>query len=201
MDKIVELLGIPGTVVAGIAILWAVLQLVGEICSLKGKIVPEFMNIRRLIKRRKEEKEQHQKQLDNIQDQLDTIISFYSPDSLKKRDKWMKDVDDRLDKHDTVLEDIISLKDLVDTNTELTIDLYINTCRHRIIDFAGKVTTDMVLSREEFNRIFKVHKEYEDMLEKHGKTNGEVDVAYRVITEAYQEKLKNHTFLEDLRGY
>ena len=32
-------------------------------------------------------------------------------------------------------------------------------------------------------------------------TNGEVDIAYRVIQESYKERLQDHTFLEDVRGY
>ena len=32
-------------------------------------------------------------------------------------------------------------------------------------------------------------------------TNGEVDIAYGVIQDAYKERLRDHTFLEDVRGY
>lgn len=32
-------------------------------------------------------------------------------------------------------------------------------------------------------------------------TNGEVDVAILVIQESYAQHMKEHTFLEDVRGY
>ena len=53
----------------------------------------------------------------------------------------------------------------------------------------------------EFNRIFKTYKNYENFLEKHNMTNGEVDIAYRIIKESYEDHMKNHTFVEDIRGY
>ena len=32
-------------------------------------------------------------------------------------------------------------------------------------------------------------------------TNGEVDIAYRIISESYETHMRNHTFIEDIRGY
>ena len=56
-------------------------------------------------------------------------------------------------------------------------------------------------TREQFNRIFKTHKEYEEIIEKHGLTNGEVNIAIHIIQEQYEVRMKNHSFIEDVRGY
>ena len=32
-------------------------------------------------------------------------------------------------------------------------------------------------------------------------TNGEVDIAYRIINDAYAYRLTHHLFIENLRGY
>lgn len=32
-------------------------------------------------------------------------------------------------------------------------------------------------------------------------TNGEVDIAIRIIKEAYENHMRNHTFIENIRGY
>ena len=58
-----------------------------------------------------------------------------------------------------------------------------------------------MVSREEFNRIFKVYAKYEKFLEEHEMTNGEIDIAYQIIKESYEQHLLNHTFIEDIRGY
>ena len=31
-------------------------------------------------------------------------------------------------------------------------------------------------------------------------TNGEIDINYQIIKESYEEHLRNHTFIEDVRG-
>ena len=78
----------------------------------------------------------------------------------------------------------------------------INDKRNVIIDFASRVSnSNTIVTREYFNRIFKTYQEYEDMIKKEGLTNGEVDVAYHIIVEAYEERLSNHSFLEDERGW
>lgn len=87
-------------------------------------------------------------------------------------------------------------------NTKLTEEMFIQNSRDRIIDFATKVADEKVpVSREEFNRIFKVYEKYERFLEEHGMTNGEVDIAYRTIRESYEQHMRNHSFIEDIRGY
>ena len=57
------------------------------------------------------------------------------------------------------------------------------------------------VTREQFNRIFKVHQEYESIIESNGMTNGEVDIALSIIKESYEKHMRNHTFVEDARGY
>jgi hypothetical protein len=80
--------------------------------------------------------------------------------------------------------------------------LYINVNRNRILDFARLIADDNVLaSREEFTRIYKINKEYHLTLAKYGRENGEVDIAMRLIDEAYDHRMKHHTFIEDIRGY
>ena len=81
-------------------------------------------------------------------------------------------------------------------------EIFVQNSRDRIIDFATKVSDEnSMVSREEFNRIFKVHKKYEDFLEERKLTNGEVDIAYRIITDSYEKHMRDHTFVEDIRGY
>ena len=93
---------------------------------------------------------------------------------------------------------VVALKD----NTKMTEEVFVQGSRDRIIDFATKVgNSDSMLSREEFNRIFKVYDKYEKFLEERGLTNGEVDIAIRIIRESYEQHMKHHTFIEDLRGY
>ena len=87
-------------------------------------------------------------------------------------------------------------------NTKLTEEMFIQSSRDRIIDFATKVANENApVSREEFNRIFKVYDKYEKYLEDHKMTNGEIDIAYRIIKDSYEKHMRSHSFIEDVRGY
>lgn len=200
--KGIEFLGIPMTIAIVVVGLFLILHVIGSILDFKGKVVPEIINMRGYLRRKKEEKEKQKKLLENVQNALDEMKQHYSPENIARRNEWMDWVNRRAEVYDEALDDLRSMKDTLLSNNELTLDLYINVNRNRIIDFASKVANEKIsFSREEFNRIFKVYNEYEAILEQHGKTNGEVDVAYRIITEAYEHHMRNHTFIEDMRGY
>ena len=185
-----------------IILLFVVMQLVGELLEFKGKVVPEFVKIRKYFTRKKNEKIEMRNTLQQVQTLLNDVNQHYSADNITKRDKWMQWVNERAQVYDDSVIELKALKDDIAANNELTLDLYININRNRIIDFASKIVKENApVSREEFNRIFKTHDMYEDILKKHNKTNGEVDIAIRIIEESYADHMKNHSFLEDIRGY
>lgn len=201
-----EYLGVPlsvGLIVIG---MFCIMQIIGEILEFKGKVVPEFLKIRKFFSRRKKEKDEVSQTIKEVKELLSDVNEHYSDDNISKRNTWMKWVNDRAVAYDESIVEIV--KNLAATtqalkeNTKLTEEMFIQSSRDRVIDFSTKVANESAaVSREEFNRIFKVYDKYEKFLAEHGMTNGEIDIAYRVITEAYEARLKNHSFTEDIRGY
>lgn len=197
-----EYLNMPAKVGFAIILLFLITQVIGEILEFTGKVVPEYIKIRKYFARKKQEKLQYHETLKKVQELLDDVNEHYSCDNITKRNEWMEWVNNRAIVYDEAVLELTSLKDALFANNELTLDLYININRNRIIDFASKIANeDVVVSREEFNRIFKIYNEYEDILHKHNKTNGEVDIAIRIIKESYGNHMKHHSFIEDIRGY
>ena len=178
------------------------MQIIGELLEFKGKVVPEFVKIRKYFSRKKQEKECISQTLQQVQELLNDVNQHYSTDNITKRNEWMQWVNERAAVYDASVAELTSLKDALAANNELTLDLYINVNRNRIIDFASKIANcDVIVSREEFNRIFKTYAEYESILDKYGKTNGEVDIAISIIKDSYANHIKHHSFIEDIRGY
>lgn len=90
----------------------------------------------------------------------------------------------------------------MDKNNEDTLALLIDSKRNTIINFAHLVIDeDKPVTREQFNRIFKLYEEYKDIIRKNKMTNGEVDIAIRIIRESYETHMRHHSFVEDIRGY
>jgi hypothetical protein len=202
----IEYLKLPATVAGIIVGIILVANLVGELLELKGKVVPGFMKIRKYFKRKREEKREQAETLKEVKKLLADVNGHYSADNISKRDAWMGWVNSRAEVYDN---SIIEIKDklalvtaALQDNSKLTEELFVQSSRDRIIDFGILVADgEKIVSREQFHRIFKVHEDYEKFLKKRGLTNGETDIAMRVINESYATHMREHTFLEDVRGY
>lgn len=202
----IEYLNLPEKALLILVSIFFVMQIIGELLEFKGKVVPEFFKVRKYFIRKKKEKNETRQVLEEVKRLLSDVDAHYSADNIAKRDSWMKWVDDRAIVYDNSIGEINkSLSDFakaLNDCTNMTEEMFVQSSRDRIIDFAAKAGNEnSMVSREEFNRIFKVYKNYEEFLKEHGRTNGEVDIAYKIIQESYAEHIKNHTFIEDIRGY
>ena len=188
----------------GLAIIgvFLIMQIVGEILEFKGKVVPEFVKIRKYFARKKQERQTMREMSTTIHDVktvLNSVESHYSEDNIAKRDAWMKWVNDRAVVYDQSIE---VLKEEMDKNTKITMSLYIESKRSSIISFASYcVCSDNPVTREQFKRVFRLYAEYEEIIKDNDLQNGEVDIAIRIIREAYENHLRNGSFVEDVRGY
>lgn len=206
MINYIEYLGIPLKIAIVLVAIFFAMQAIGEFLEFKGKVVPEFFKIRKWFTRRKREKAEVTQTLKDVQVLLNDVNNHYSADNIAKRDGWMKWVNDRAEVYDESIkqlrEALTEVMQALKDNTKLTEEMFIQSSRDRIIDFATKTSNENVMvSREEFNRIFKVYAKYEKYLEEHKMTNGEVDINYQIIKESYEQRLRDHAFTEDIRGY
>ena len=195
IEYITENTNAPALVIIGLVVLFFVMQIVGEILEFKGKVVPEFVKVRKYFARRKKEREDKKEMtttLKEVQTLLSDVKQHYSDDNIKMRDGWMQAVNNELAENKEHWREL----------NKAVLALLIDSKRNTIIAFAARVIdSSCLVTREEFNRIFKLYEEYENIIEDNRMTNGEVDIAIRIIREAYEERLKNHSFVEDIRGY
>lgn len=202
MLNYIEYLNVPSQIAIALIAVLFVLQLIGEFLNFKGKAVPEIMSIRKYFARKKSERKVIRELPDTIQDLKDivnNISEHYNTDNISKRDKWIDNVNNKLMMEDKLVRDLD--KKLDEANKDI-VSILVDNKRDTIIDFASKVSnSNTLVTKEQFNRVFKLYKEYEDLISKNGLTNGEVDIAYRIIVESYEEHLSNHTFIEDTRGW
>lgn len=202
LEYINQYFNIPIVLIIAIIVFFAISNLIGEILEFKGKVVPEFIKFRKYFARKKQERETLAKMpemMNDVQKLLGDVNQHYSEDNIAMRNKWIDAVNTRLDDHESIVNEI---NRKLDKNSEDITDLRIDNKRDTIIGFAEKVCDDgYPATREQFNRVFKIYNEYERIIDERGMTNGEVDVAHKIINEAYQARLKNHTFIEDVRWH
>lgn len=214
-----EYLNAPSKVIGAVLLFLVITNIIGEILELKGKVVPEFIKIRKYFARKKKERialskvtdvlDEHGQMaqtISNVERLLSDIDKHYSQDNIAMRDGWMKEVNEhivesekRRKEQDSLMRE---LNEKLDKNNAVTLSILIENKRNSIIDFASKVIDESYpVTKEQYNRIFKIYEEYEDIIKENELTNGEVDIAIRIIRESYEKHLKNHTFIEDVRGY
>lgn len=202
MIEYIEYLNVPTKVALSIVALFLITQVVGELMEVQGKVVPEFVKIRKYFSRKKQEREilrQVPETLREVQQSLNEFKSHYDTDNIRMRDNWIKSVNESLKENDKWIKEFDKK---LDKNNADTLSLLIENKRNTVIAFASKVVDEnSSVTREEFTRVFKLYKEYEDIIKDNNLTNGEIDIAYHIIMDAYEIHMKNHSFVEDVRGY
>lgn len=202
MIEYIEYLNVPTKVALSIVALFLITQVVGELMEVQGKVVPEFVKIRKYFSRKKQEREilrQVPETLREVQQSLNEFKSHYDTDNICMRDNWIKSVNESLKENDKWIKEFDKK---LDKNNADTLSLLIENKRNTVIAFASKVVDEnSSVTREEFNRVFKLYKEYEDIIKDNNLTNGEIDIAYHIIMDAYKTHMENHSFVEDVRGY
>lgn len=202
MLEYLEYLNLPVKIGVAIVGLFLISQVIGELIELKGKTVPEIIKIRKYFARKKKERQTMRdmvQTIDDVKKTLDELNMHYSTDNINMRDNWIKSVNSKLEQNDTYIK---KLEQMLDKNNRDTLSLLVDSKRNSIINFASFVIDGKTpVTREQFNRIFKLYEEYEEIIKSNGMTNGEVDIAIRIIKESYECHMKSHTFVEDLKGY
>ena len=183
IKEAVGTLGINGSIAVVIVIVFAILQLIGEFIEAFGKVAPPLLNVRKSIKEKlrknREEKQEAKEMLEQVKsllaekedtketlEQVKTLLSdvnkHYNSDNISKRNEWMTWVNKRAVVYDSKIEELVALKNVIDKiaialdcNAKTTDEMFKESCRDRIINFASKVTNPLELvSQEEFNRVF-----------------------------------------------
>ena len=103
MIEYIEYLNVPTKVALSIVALFLITQVVGELMEVQGKVVPEFVKIRKYFSRKKQEREilrQVPETLREVQQSLNEFKSHYDTDNIRMRDNWIKSVNESLKEND-----------------------------------------------------------------------------------------------------
>ena len=193
--KGVEFLGIPATIAIALVGLFLVLQVIGELCELKGKIVPEFLKIRKYFKRKKQEKEETAQMIRECKEALLEFNSHYDPENIAKRNNWMHEVDDNVKNNDHLIHKLDSKIDkLLETNETLTTQLEqvksnvleneADRLRSELFDCGNRCRRHIRLHPEEMEHIRVVYKKYAEVLHQ----NGPGATEFKFITDYYNKQ-------------
>lgn len=220
LEALAGYVSVPTWMIVGLIILFLISQVIGEIIELCGKVAPGFMKLRKRAQERKEKERLNEEKMAEMTAALERsssvvskLLSKYDDDNIDKRNRWMHSVDDAREDYyhykdesredrASIHDELASLAKKLDKNNEITLSLQIENKRSSIINFAARVADPTsIVSHEEFRRVFRIYEEYEKIIAEYKMTNGEVDISIRIIREAYEDRLKTNSFIENERGY
>ena len=189
--KGIEYLGVPMTITIVLIVVYLILHIIGFILDFKGKVIPEIINIRGRMRRKREEKEalQECKQL------LSEFNSHYSKDNIAKRDAWMHGVDDSVKTYDNVMHALDGKIDkLLEFNENLqeqlnqvksnVLENEADRLRSELFDCGNRCRRNIRLHPEEMEHIRVVYHKYSEVLHQNGTGESE----FKFITNYYNNQ-------------
>ena len=200
--KGIEFLGIPATVAIVLVGTFLVLQIIGELCELKGKVVPEFLKIRKYFKRKKEEKKEASKTLEEatktlkeVQERLNEINAHYDKDNIAKRNDWMNGVNTNIADNDKLIHSLVEKIDqLLDAHTSLETQIKqvkdnvltneADRLRSELFDCGNRCRRKIRLHPEEMEHMRAVYDKYSNVLHQ----NGPGEAEFKFITDYYNKQ-------------
>lgn len=193
--KAIEFLGIPTTIAIALVGLFLIFQIIGELCELKGKIVPEYLKVRKYFKRKKQEKEDTKQMIQDCKQALLEFNSHYSPANIAKRNNWMHEVDDSVKSNDELIQKLDGKMDqLLETNKTLTTQLEqvksnvleneADRLRSELFDCGNRCRRRIRLHPEEMEHIRAVYKKYSEVLHQ----NGPGEKEFNFISDYYNKQ-------------
>ena len=90
--------------------------------------------------------------------------------------------------------EIQKIEDLLKDIQGNCIDERISTLRWRILDFTSGLAGGRRYNKETFQQVIEMDHQYEEILEKYGKSNDVVNESMKFIKDTYQQKLRNGDF-------
>lgn len=193
--KAIEYLGMPATIAITLVILFVVLQIIGEIVEVFGKVSPEFLKVRKYYSRKKKEREENQQMIKDCKVLLSEFNSHYDEDNITKRDNWMHQVDDSVKSNDQFIHKLDGKIDKLlaaneDLKTELNqvksnvLENEADRLRSELFDCGNRCRRNIRLHPEEMEHIRASFKKYSKVLHQ----NGPGEAEFKFITEYYNRQ-------------
>lgn len=198
----IEFLGVPGWVAIAIVGILLIIQIIGCILDFKGKVVPEIINMRGHLRRKREEKEEAERKaketaetLAEVKQLLSDVNAHYNKDNITKRNDWMKSVDKSVGDNDKLIQTLDGKIDkLLETNENLkeqlsqvksnVLENEADRLRSELFDCGNRCRRNIRLHPEEMDHIRDVYHKYSDVL----KQNGPGEKEFNFITDYYNRQ-------------
>lgn len=185
MLNYLERLSVPEWFVLIVIGLAVVAEVVGWLSKIWGVIAPKVFKISTASSRKKE---------------IEKIILSNQNDIRLLKEKHCHDMEESKSADQDLKDEVNKTNEKLDKISDLVLNMRIENMRKTLLDFAsgiGDVSKNRKYTKEQFDEMFLLHKDYEELLKEHNMTNGRVDISMEIIREKYKYNVLHGGFLED----
>ena len=191
----INYIGVPMSIAIVIIGIVLVMQIIGEIVEAFGKVVPEFLKIRKYFKRKRREREEINQMISDCKRMLLDFNSHYDQDNITKRNDWMNKVNTGIKNNDTLIQALDGKIDKILTaNEKLTkqveqvksnvLENEADRLRSELFDCGNRCRRKIRLHPEEMDHIRDVYEKYANVLHQ----NGPGEREFLFITDYYNKQ-------------
>ena len=182
MLNYLERLSIPESFILIVIGLAVIAEIVGWISKIWGVVAPRFFKISTANSRKKE---------------IEKVILSNQNEIRLLKEKHNADME-KSDEADLALKDEINkTNEKLDKISDLVLKMRIENMRKTLLEFASDIGSGKICTKEQFNEMFILYRDYEDLLKEHHMTNGRVDISMEIVREKYKYNVLHSGFLED----
>lgn len=124
---------------------------------------------------------------ENLMERVDTMeneIDTFKENRIHDREQSFEIQRQLTENQNDIKESLNGLKKMI-------IKKDIDDMRWDILDFGSGVIANRPYSKEQYDHVFEIYQNYENVLEENGMENGRVDMSMDFIRKRYAEKLEN----------
>lgn len=185
MLNYLERLSVPEWLVLIVIGLAVIAEVAGWLSKIWDVIAPKVFKISTASSRKKE---------------IEKIIISNQNEIRLLKEKHCNDMEKSEETDSELKDEINKTNEKLDKISDLVLDMRIENMRKTLLDFAsgvGDSSKNRKYTKEQFDEMFLLHKDYEELLEEHHMTNGRVDISMEIIREKYKYNVLHGGFLED----
>lgn len=182
MLNYLETLNTPEWIVLIIVFLIVIVEIIKIISTLWGVIAPKIFKISTNASRKKE---------------IEKIILSNQEEIQKIKEEQLKDREASKKADKDLKEGLSKTDEKLDKINDLVLSMRIENMRKTLLSFASEAGGgNKKHTKEQYEEIFSLFQDYEELLKENGMTNGRVNISMEIIKEKYKHHILHNSFLD-----
>ena len=174
MPNLIELVDMPVWILLILGVIALLAEFIKVLTSIWGFVAPKIFK----VKTRQSRQKDFEEAVVTNQEAIKKIREDQEQDRLRSQlaDKEIR-------------EDLNNTNKKLDSIENLVLNMRIENMRKTLLGFASDVASGKPFTKEQYDEMFMLYADYEDLLEERDMTNGRVEISMEIVKDTYKKYL------------